>query len=355
MNTKVLYEYTKKIRVLYVEDEAEVRASVGTLFSAYFLDLVSAVDGFDALEKIKNSELLFDLVISDINMPNMNGIEMAREILLDNPAMPIIFITAYNDSQYLQEAIEIGVSSYLAKPLRKEQFDTAIFKASQIICDHKFVLSHMDLIEDLNLKLERQNKELQQKNEELEKSLRMLDTMLNKEQMIIGTPEDKEDPSETEIVDNTAFNLQVDQLVHEDLHELRELHMEIDTSVISIINKTLEVDEESLDVILKKFQKYASILAYHSFFSKLSAAMMNFVSTLQENPIPDSQEERENIFMLLESFLYVLVKWQNELESRNKEMINFFDASIINDMTTIINIWVKSPDEEEDFGDMEFF
>ena len=349
MDIKVLHQYTKDIRVLYVEDDTAVRESMSELFETYFLELVNATDGVDALEKMAASKEYFDLIISDISMPRMNGIEMAKNILSENPEVPIIFISAYNDLDYLQSAIDMGISSFLAKPLDKEKLDNAIFKASQIISEHKFVLSHMDLIEDLNFQLESQNKELQKKNEELEKSLRLLDTIVTKKQ-IIHTKKEVKTTSNT-LVEDDAYNVQIEQLVYEDLHELRELHMEIDKNIISIINSSADINED-FSVIIEKFNRYSSILTYYNFFMTLSTAMKSFVLILHENPFP---EDKETIFMLLESFLYVLEKWQNELESGNKEMINFFDASIINDMTTISNMWIKSSDKEEDFGEMEFF
>ncbi len=347
MDTKILYEYTKNIRVLFVEDAISLRETMSLLLSSYFLELVSAVDGVDALKKIQNSPNQFDLVMSDINMPNMNGIEMAKVILKDDPYIHIIFISAYNDVGYLQEAIDIGVSGFLSKPLKKESLEKAIFKVSQTISDNKFVLSHMEMMEELNM-------ELENKNEKLEKSLRLLNTMCSKEKLLKTSHEKKVTLQIEELHDDKTFDIQIQQLVNEDLHELRELHMEIDRCIINIINSKSNT-LKTFDVIVEKFTKYASLLTFHNFFTNLSAAMKDFVLVLQENPLPESLEKKENIFMLLETFLYVLEKWQNELEVGNKDMINFFDASIINDMTTISNVWLTSSDEEEDFGEMEFF
>ncbi len=347
MDVKIFYEYTKSIRVLFVEDDVSVRESMSTLLAFYFLELVSAVDGVDALKKIDSSTNKFDLIISDINMPNMDGIEMAKKVLLDNPDMHIIFISAYNDAQYLQKAIDIGVSGFLSKPLKQEALHKAIYKVAQIISDNKFVLSHMDMIEELNMQLEN-------KNEELKKSLRLLETMCSKEKILQTSQEKNVMLEKKEVVDDATFETQIQQLVNEDLQELRELHMEIDRCIISIINSDANILED-FEIILEKFNKYVSLLTYHTFFTNLSAAMKDFALILKDNPIPTSLEKRENVFMLLETFLYVLKKWQNELELGNKEMINFFDASIINDMTTISNMWLNSSTQEKSFGEMEFF
>ncbi len=203
------------------------------------------------------------------------------------------------------------------------------------------------------MQLETQNIELKRKNNELEKSLRLLDTMVSKEQ--ITHTAKTEEKSQVQSEEDAVIDAQIQQLVEEDLHELIELCLEIDTAVINIINTRENTPEEDFQILVSKFQKYASILSFYNFFSSLSNAMRAFVDCLQNNDGPENQEEIDNIFMLLESFLYVLQKWQNELEKGNKEMINFFDASIINDMQTITNMWLKTPESEEDFGEMEFF
>jgi len=350
MDMKLLYEYTKELSVLYVEDDAGLRETTAELFSNYFAHLETADDGLTALNIYNRNPEKFDLVISDISMPNLDGIDMSIEILKTNSEMPIIFISAHNEVEYLQRAIEIGVYSFITKPIANQKLYNAIYRASQSISDRKFVMSHLDLIERLNLELEEKNSKLHAQNKELEKSLRMLDTMVSKEQISdnstcsLNNDEDIDD----------ALEMQIQQLVNEDLHELRELHTEIDMAVIEIIN-TREVSEYSLSTIVSCFNRYSSALSFYTFFNKLGHSMKSFTSTMDSQPLPNDKEQVEHIFMLLESFLYVLKKWQNEIEVGNLEMINFFDASIINDMETIASLWVKSDDTEEDFGDMEFF
>ncbi len=352
MNINTLFEYTKKLSVLYVEDDAIVRENTQELLSIYFKELTVAVDGLDALEKFKEASQEINLVISDINMPNINGLEMTKILQEINPDLPIIFISAHHEVSYLQGAIDIGVSSFLSKPINREKLEYAIFKVAQAISDHDFVLTHVDLIEDLNMQLETQNLELVCKNNDLEKSLRLLDTMVSKEQITHSKVEEKIEVNSEE---DAIIDAQISQLVHEDLHELVELCLEIDTSVIKIINTKDKIYEDEFLYLLGKFTRYSSILSYYNFFNNLSSAMKDFIGILSNNPIPENKEDADNIFMLLESFLYVLQKWQNELEQGNREMINFFDASIINDMQTITNMWLQTEENEEDFGEMEFF
>ena len=93
------------------------------------------------------------------------------------------------------------------------------------------------------------------------------------------------------------------------------------------------------------FSKYSSILNFYSFFDELSSRMSSFSATMRENPLPESKESTRNIFMLLESFIYVLGKWHDDIASGDESKINQFDASIISDMDTIINMWIEKEHE----------
>jgi len=354
MDIKLLLEYTKDLRVLYVEDDDDLRNSTAELFENYFKHIDTAVNGIEGLVEYKrfaNTKDAYDLIISDINMPGLNGIDMSKEIRKNNPHIQILLITAHNEIEYLQSAIEIGIANFITKPINMEKLNLAIYQTCQSISDHKFVIKHVDTMEKLALQLEEQNSELQEKNAELEKTLRMLDTMVYKSKLAQPKEENKI-PAES--VD--AIDLQIEQFIKDDLCELKELHTEIDVAVISIINSNDVVPIEKILSISEGFSRYASTLAFYSFFSELASAMNGFAITLKDNPVPEDKEQVINTFMLLESFLFVLKKWNEDIESISEGELNFFDASIINDMKTITMMWTQADtDVELDEDEIEFF
>ena len=105
------------VTLLYVEDEEITRDTVCTMLARRFPELVihSAADGVSGLKLF--TELLPDLVITDVKMPGMNGIEMARRILEGGSAVPIIVTSAHSDREYLIDSIEIGITRYVMKPI----------------------------------------------------------------------------------------------------------------------------------------------------------------------------------------------------------------------------------------------
>lgn len=85
-----------------------------------------AGDGVEALELMK--ELRFDLVISDIKMPEMDGLELCRHIAEAYPAQKVMLLSGYNEFSMAQEAIRYGVSNYLLKPIQAEELTLALGK-----------------------------------------------------------------------------------------------------------------------------------------------------------------------------------------------------------------------------------
>ncbi len=112
MNKEIL----KNIKVLYVEDEDDVREFTGKTIKAIVKDIIIAENGKIGLEKFQeNSDI--DLIVTDINMPKMDGLEMCAEIKKINPKIPIVITSAYNDPSFLKKAIDVGVNAYSMKPI----------------------------------------------------------------------------------------------------------------------------------------------------------------------------------------------------------------------------------------------
>jgi diguanylate cyclase (GGDEF)-like protein len=107
----------KEITVLYCEDEEYLRDITKGILESFTKKQFICKDGADGLEVFKENQHLIDLIITDVNMPNMNGLEMAKEIKKINPNMPIVVATAFSNSEYLLEAIDLGVDKYVLKPI----------------------------------------------------------------------------------------------------------------------------------------------------------------------------------------------------------------------------------------------
>jgi diguanylate cyclase (GGDEF)-like protein len=166
-----LINFTKTLKVLYVEDNSKSRESLLLLIGNFFDDIVIAKDGQEGLEKFNQEK--FDLIISDIRMPVMNGIEMCKNIRENNHKynIPIIITTAHNESDILLECIKLNIHGFLLKPINLKQLEKVIRNVCEKIYYQKKSLEYEQTLEQL----------VKDRTKELEIAKEKLTTMANKD------------------------------------------------------------------------------------------------------------------------------------------------------------------------------
>ncbi len=115
-----------KPTLLYVEDDNEIVQNIVFLLQDYFSEIFIAIDGEQAIDSYSQNKP--DIVLLDINLPKINGIEVAKIIRKDDQEIPILFLTAYSDKDKLMSAINISASAYIVKPFKIDELKTAINK-----------------------------------------------------------------------------------------------------------------------------------------------------------------------------------------------------------------------------------
>jgi YesN/AraC family two-component response regulator len=111
----------KTVTVLYVEDEERIRLTMYNVFVKLFKKVYVAVDGKDGFELYKeiiSKDEEIDIVVADINMPVMSGLDMLESIREFDKDLPFILTTAHAESDYLLRAIDLNVRHYAVKPLQ---------------------------------------------------------------------------------------------------------------------------------------------------------------------------------------------------------------------------------------------
>jgi len=142
---QILAEQTKDIRVLYVEDEEDVREQTKMIFSMLFKNVDVAFDGLDAWQKFQNSH--YDIVFTDISMPRMSGLELCQLIKEEDPMQKIVIVSAYNDSDYLLQSIELGVEGFLLKPIAIDKMILVVKKLADSILAAKLMKDYRQKLE----------------------------------------------------------------------------------------------------------------------------------------------------------------------------------------------------------------
>jgi len=120
-----------KGRVLVVDDEPDVRKVVKMTLTKAGYDVIEAEDGEKAIAAIKEGEnpLLLDVIISDIRMPKVNGVEAINYFQQQWPSVPLIVLTGFPDMEMATGFLKKGVVDYLVKPVDKEKLTSTVAKA----------------------------------------------------------------------------------------------------------------------------------------------------------------------------------------------------------------------------------
>jgi DNA-binding response OmpR family regulator len=116
--------------LLFVEDEAMIRRIAVSFLRPYFLEIYEAKDGVEALKFYRTHNP--DMIITDIEMPNMDGLTLCKNIRKEDKSTPIIITTAYTSTKYLLDAVGLNLIKYVVKPIEEE----ALFEALNLCFEH---------------------------------------------------------------------------------------------------------------------------------------------------------------------------------------------------------------------------
>lgn len=132
----------KEISILFVEDDEKIRVEISYfLYKLSFKNIYIAKDGKEGLQKYKEKKP--DIVLTDLTMPIMNGLEMSREIKSLDIDVPILLITSHFEKEITESAVDIGIDAYLFKPISLSRLELILEKyISRILLQRKFLNKH---------------------------------------------------------------------------------------------------------------------------------------------------------------------------------------------------------------------
>jgi YesN/AraC family two-component response regulator len=125
----------ENLTILYVEDDADTQRLIKRILDASAKEVYIASDGEEGLRVY--SERQPDIVLTDICMPKMDGLEMSKAIKEQNPLQPIAIFTAFNEPDYLKQAAEMDIGTYILKPFDREQFFNSLEYLAMIVESQK--------------------------------------------------------------------------------------------------------------------------------------------------------------------------------------------------------------------------
>ncbi|PWE21602.1 DNA-binding response regulator [Aliarcobacter skirrowii] len=138
----------KNLKVLIVEDEIDLANLIKSSIKELFFKVVIAKDGLEAIKKFDSFKP--DIIISDIMMPNLNGLEMSKKIKEKYSETPIVILSAHSHKEMLLEAINLGISKYFIKPFDIEEFIEYLKELSNKINKNKSIKLKDNFVFDFN-------------------------------------------------------------------------------------------------------------------------------------------------------------------------------------------------------------
>lgn len=142
-----LKELGEELSVLYVEDDPSIQAEMRLFLGKFFTRVECASDGQEGLKLYESGH--YDIVITDISMPLMDGLEMSQLIKRKNRDQIIIIVTAFTDSEYFAKAVQIGISGFILKPAQPSQIVNTVYDAAVRVAESKQNRAYRDSLETM--------------------------------------------------------------------------------------------------------------------------------------------------------------------------------------------------------------
>ena len=148
----------KNLNILYIEDEKNIRLNIKKTLELFCENVFDAENISNAKEILTTQRI--DIIISDINLPDMSGIDFVKEIRLSDKTIPIVLLSAYTDKEFLLEATKLKLVDYLTKPIDFKNLNNALQKCvEEILYNSRYIItfknniqynvSHHCLIDDI--------------------------------------------------------------------------------------------------------------------------------------------------------------------------------------------------------------
>jgi YesN/AraC family two-component response regulator len=284
MNTaQELKVYAQFQKILYVEDDTALRIETVNILKRFFMVVKSVSNGLDALE-LYNKEN-FDIILTDIRMPKMNGIEFSQIVKEKNKKQNIVVMSAHDETDYFIQLIRIGIDGFILKPADTEQFLYSLLQASESV----------ECIKELEkLQYKAILEEITNKNNNSKKCPSKLSTIAKTK------VESSENLKKViEYIDNNrhvAIKPTVENLANV-IAELHSLNDELEDSLSAIFSKESVVQRSDLEHFISIFKDYEMILKDYEELKEMSSIIFEIESIIDKIDL-DNEEHLEGLSFL---------------------------------------------------------
>lgn len=345
-----LSTYAKELTILLVDDDPFMHEVINELVGESFKEIDHAKDGEEAFEIFQKNSDKYDFVMTDIQMPKVNGVELVKKIRHINEEIPIVVASAHDDASYLIELINHSVQYFFSKPIGVATIPEFIRVCANVMNDK--------IIKQYQILLENSQAELEMKNRELEQTLKELKETENKNIVLTKVITEKKPISKKEM---SYLQKKKDTVSADEFHSIYPSDLESKNTNMELIEENLDITiskiisdprKETFESIGSLFNSYADNILLISEFSNIGLAIQKMADAFY------AVEHIEKNAMV-EEILYSISKnietWRVSIfDERTADDIHYLDNSLIGDCMQV-EMMIKPKTEDDEEEDIEFF
>lgn len=319
-----LRDFAKDLTILIVEDDVLLNKELCTLANIFFAEVIVAYNGEEALGIYQNRKI--DIVLSDITMPHMNGLDLSRHIKMINSEQDIIILSAHNEVNCFIELIDIGVRQFIHKPFNNEEFLYRLLKVCEQVTLTKFYES-IEASKETDIPLKT-------------KIRRDVNKIISNKQI-----------SSKKFMNELQGNEELWKVLEEDVVTLSEISDDFEFYVNQIYEGNLSAELlEQMGALLKKIQTILSQIESMREMSYILLDLAAFIQEIDFNALAYEQKEKfkmiEFIYDDISRFIQTVFVYRDTID------IYYLKDSLKSSVEQLKNSVLNFPLQEEE---LEFF
>lgn len=382
IDIKFVQEQTNNLTLLYVEDDNDQREMTSVLLRKFFLSVDMANDGQAGLEQYKRfreeTGKNYDVVLTDINMPFMDGITMAKEIrrLLWNQV--IVMASSFSDTEYFLEIINLGIDAFVAKPMDHQNMLQAFYKAGKKMQDRRVGVAYCSGNLSRAMALEEENEALKAQVKKLKRQLgQLLSYGVGTHEDVPSTPDvlpvktPQRSSQETQVISSaqqqmlrqsfinkTAAVDYVNDIGGDVLDEVRDLASLDDQWKDDLCTLEIEPSIKNLNAFVDNvLSHYTHAINNLVEFTALAYALDALAISIKAHAatILEDADSFKKMLLMMEHLGYDLSTWREHIfELQDTADIHYLDSSFFSSCMQIEAI-ISNKEIEADDNDFELF
>lgn len=329
--------FAKNYSILIVEDDELLNEELVEITSIFFKSVDFAYNGEEALEKYKTKN--YDLIMSDITMPKMNGTEFSREIKNINRQQQIVILSAHQEVKFLIDLIDIGINQFVAKPFEEKELLYRLLK----VCENIFYKDeYLKMVskETKNPIVNQINKKEEKSKKEIETTKQVVEKVINHKRV------DAKD-----FINNVKKDTLMWKALETQIEELFELSEEFNDQIERIhLNNVSSSSIIEISIILRKMYSIFNFTEELSNLGNVLFSLAKFLEGLEFNQLSDTKKNKLKIL----EFIYDDISRFIETVFLYKDTLDvFYLEDSLN--SSIEQLKMNLMDEKIEEEELEFF